>query len=268
MRPARDGGSRGAEKAVVLLSGGMDSAAAAAVARVRGFEIYALTVDYGQRHRRELGCARRLARFFGAREHRVIRSGLGELGGSALTDRSIAVPEGKEWRPGARVPATYVPARNLVLLSLAAAYAETLGAGAIFIGANAVDYSGYPDCRPGFLRAFERALRLGTARGSSGLPIRILAPLMRVSKAGIVRLGVRLGVPFELTWSCYRGGRRPCGRCDACRLRAGGFRDAGLEDPLERATRARGTGHVGSPRERVQEGTGRRRAPGRRGCGN
>ena len=236
--------------AVILLSGGMDSATVMAVARERGYVLYALTVDYGQRHRKEIQCARRLARFFGARGHRIIKSGLGQLVGSALTDRSAPVPRGRVWRPGDDVPATYVPARNLVLLSLAAAYAETVGAGAVFIGANAVDYSGYPDCRPEFLRAFERAICAGTRRGASGERIRVLAPLLRLSKAEIVRLGARLGVPYELTWSCYRGGKRPCGRCDSCLLRSRGFRGAGIEDPLVGVgRRARGL----KPRRVVQK---------------
>ncbi|MBM4248084.1 MAG: 7-cyano-7-deazaguanine synthase QueC [Euryarchaeota archaeon] len=221
------------KRAVVLLSGGMDSATAAAVARSNGFELYALTFDYGQRHRKELWCARALARFFKAREHRVLRIGLGKLGGSALTDRAIEVPDaGGGWTGGRPIPATYVPARNLVLLSFAAAYAETVGAGTVFIGANAVDYSGYPDCRSEFLRAFEEAARLGTKCGVSGRPLRVEAPLLRLSKAQVVRLGASLLVPFDLTWSCYRGGKRPCRRCDSCHLRAKGFEEAGMVDPV------------------------------------
>jgi 7-cyano-7-deazaguanine synthase len=221
------------KKAVVLLSGGMDSATALAVARSNGNEVYALSFDYGQRHRNELSCARRIAAFFNAEEHKVLKIGLGKLGGSALTDGAIEVPDaGGGWSGEKPIPATYVPARNLVLLSMAAAYAETVGAESIFIGANAIDYSGYPDCRPEFLRAFEEAARLGTKCGVSGKPLRIEAPLLRLSKEQIVRLGASLLVPFELTSSCYRGGKRPCGKCDSCHLRAKGFEAAGMADPL------------------------------------
>ena len=231
------------EKVVVLLSGGMDSATTLAVARSNGHELYALSFDYGQRHKKELQCARKLARFFNAKEHKVLKIELGKLGGSALTDTAVDVPDADGgWTGGKPIPATYVPARNLVLLSVAAAYAETVGAGAIFIGANAIDYSGYPDCRPEFLRAFEEAARLGTRCGVSGKPLRIEAPLLHLSKAQIVRLGASLLVPFGMTWSCYRGGKRPCGKCDSCRLRAKGFAEAGIPDPLlgvEKAKRGR-----------------------------
>jgi 7-cyano-7-deazaguanine synthase len=222
------------KKAVVLLSGGMDSATALAVAAKEKYDNYALSFDYGQRHRRELWSARKVASFFEVKEHRILTIPLGELGGSVLTDTTIPVPAGKgPWRKGARIPPTYVPARNLILLSFAAAWAETKGAEAVFIGANALDYSGYPDCRAGFLRAFEKTVRMGTKRGVAGSPLRIIAPLLHLSKADIVRLGASLGVPFHLTWSCYRGGRRPCGKCDSCLLRAKGFAEAGIEDPLE-----------------------------------
>ncbi len=224
-------------RAVVLLSGGLDSATCLAVARSRGFEAHALSVDYGQRHRDELGRARRLARALGARSHRVVRVELSAFGGSALTDRDIAVPKDRRLRAGdASIPVTYVPARNTVLLGLALAYAETLGAGDLFIGVNAIDYSGYPDCRPAFLRAFERLARLATRAGVRGRGFRVHAPLLRLSKAGIVRLGTRLGVPYALTLSCYDPVRgRACGRCDACRLRRRGFEEAGLPDPTRYA---------------------------------
>jgi len=230
-----------ARRAVVLLSGGLDSATCLAVARARGFEAHALSVDYGQRHRGELGRARRLARTLGARSHRVVRVDLSAFGGSALTDRAIAVPKDRRLRGGgAAIPATYVPARNTVLLGLALAFAETLGAGDVFIGVNAVDYSGYPDCRPAFLRAFERLARLATRAGVQGRRLRLHAPLLRRSKAAIVRLGTRLGVPFRLTLSCYDPVRgRACGRCDACRLRRRGFEDARLPDPTPYARPAR-----------------------------
>jgi 7-cyano-7-deazaguanine synthase len=250
------------KRAVILLSGGMDSATVMAVARSNGYELQALSFDYGQRHHRELACARALAAFFKAREHKLLRIDLGRLGGSALTDRSIDVPRaGRGWREGEQIPATYVPARNLILLSFAAAYAETAGAESIFIGANAVDYSGYPDCRPEFLRAFEEAVRLGTKAGAVGRPIRIEAPLLRLSKAQIVRLGASLLVPFELTWSCYRGGKRPCGKCDSCLLRAKGFAEAGIDDPLLVVGGAKRGGKVnGGPKRKsasIKGGKGR-----------
>ena len=224
-------------RAVVLLSGGLDSATCLAVARARGFEAHALSVDYGQRHRGELGRARRLARALGAKSHRVVRVDLSAFGGSALTDRAIAVPKDRRLRAGRPpIPVTYVPARNTVLLGLALAFAETLGAGDVFIGVNAVDYSGYPDCRPAFLRAFARLARLATRAGVQGRRFRVHAPLLGRSKAGIVRLGARLGVPWALTLSCYDPVRgRACGRCDACRLRRRGFEEAGLPDPTRYA---------------------------------
>jgi 7-cyano-7-deazaguanine synthase len=226
-----------ARRAVVLLSGGLDSATCLAVARARGFEAHALSVDYGQRHRGELGRARRLARALGATSHRVVRVDLASFGGSALTDRAIAVPKGRRLRAGgSAIPVTYVPARNTVLLGLALAWAETLGAGDVFIGVNAVDYSGYPDCRPAFLRAFARLARLATRAGVEGRRFSVHAPLLRRSKADIVRLGTRLGVPWALTLSCYDPVRgRACGRCDACRLRRRGFEEAGLPDPTRYA---------------------------------
>ena len=211
--------------AVVLLSGGMDSATALYWAKRRFARCTALIVDYGQRHRREIQAARRVARAAGARI--VEAKTVFPWGGSALTDRRMAVPDRRSLRGiGRTIPATYVPARNAIFLGLAAGCAEALGADAVVIGANALDYSGYPDCRPAFLKAFERALALGTKRGAGGRRIRILAPLLRLGKPGIVRLGRRLGAPLHLTYSCYRGGRTPCGRCDACVLREKGFRDA------------------------------------------
>ena len=224
-------------KAVVLLSGGLDSATCLAVVLARGFEAHSLSVDYGQRHRGEVARARRLARAMGASSHRVVRVELSSFGGSALTDRAIAVP--KDRRLGgarASIPVTYVPARNTVLLGLAMAYAETLGAADVFIGVNAVDYSGYPDCRPAFLRAFERLARVATRAGVEGRRLRLHAPLLRLSKAEIVRLGTRLGVPYRLTSSCYDPSKgRACGRCDACQLRRRGFQEAGLPDPTRYA---------------------------------
>ncbi len=221
-------------RSVVLLSGGLDSATALAIARARGDECYTLAFDYGQRHRAELDAARRVSKALGAAAHRELRLPIGELGGSALTDRSIAVPE----QPTAGIPVTYVPARNTVFLSLALAWAEVLGAGRIVIGVNAVDYSGYPDCRPEFIAAFERLARLATKRGVEGGEIAIDAPLVTFSKADIVRRGTGLGVDYSLTVSCYQADDhgRACGRCDSCRLRREGFAAAGVPDP----TRYRG----------------------------
>ncbi|MGP8077756.1 MAG: 7-cyano-7-deazaguanine synthase QueC [Thermoplasmata archaeon] len=217
--------------AVVLLSGGMDSATCLALASRRAGPVHALTVEYGQRHVREVRAARALARHFGVARHTELALPLGPLLESALTRRARRLPTGGP-RPG-RIPSTYVPARNTILLSVALGYAESHGLGSIWLGANAIDYSGYPDCRPDFLRAFERVARLGTRAGREGRrPIRIRAPLLRLTKEGIVRLGDRLDVPWALTWSCYAGAARPCGRCDSCRLRARGFDAAGITDPL------------------------------------
>jgi 7-cyano-7-deazaguanine synthase len=219
-------------RAVVLLSGGLDSTTCLAVARHDGFEAHCLSVDYGQRHRGELARARRVARALGAADHRVVKVDLSAFGGSALTDRGIAVPKGRSLaRMSREIPVTYVPARNTVLLAVALAYAETLGAEDVYVGVNAVDYSGYPDCRPAFLRAFERVARTGTRAGVSGRPLQIRAPLIRLSKAGIIRLGRSLGVPYRMTQSCYDPVRgRACGRCDACALRRKGFAEAGGPD--------------------------------------
>jgi 7-cyano-7-deazaguanine synthase len=215
----------------VLLSGGMDSATCLAIARRAHPRVAALTVEYGQRHVREVAAARSLARHFHVHDHTVVSIPLDALVRSALTERHRRVPSGGP-RAG-RIPSTYVPARNTVLLSLALGFAESRRLDRIYLGANAVDYSGYPDCRPAFLRAFERTARLGTKAGIEGRTrLRVVAPLLSKTKAEVVRTGQRLGVPWELTWSCYRGGRRPCGRCDSCRLRARGFRAAGVPDPL------------------------------------
>ncbi len=221
--------------AVVLLSGGLDSATVLALARRDGFVPYALSVDYGQRHRAELAAARRVAAALGAAAHRVVPLDLASFGGSALTDPAIRVPKHRSaGEIGAGIPVTYVPARNTVLLALALAWAETLGAFDLYLGVNAVDYSGYPDCRPAFLEAFERLANVATAAGVEGRGrFRVRAPLLELSKAEIVRLGTELGVDYSLTVSCYEadGDGRACGACDACLLRRKGFREAGLPDP-------------------------------------
>ena len=221
------------KKAVVLLSGGLDSATILAQAKAAGFACYSMSFDYGQRHRAELQAAERVAQQMGVVEHKVIGLNLNGIGGSALTDSSIAVPEA----PTEGIPVTYVPARNTVFLSLALGWAEVLGAHDIFIGVNAVDYSGYPDCRPEFIEAFERVANLATREGVEGRGFRIQAPLQNLSKAQIVLIGVQHGVDYGLTVSCYQADDdgRACGKCDSCRLRAAGFAAAGVADPTRYA---------------------------------
>jgi 7-cyano-7-deazaguanine synthase len=215
--------------AVVLLSGGLDSATVLAIAVAQGWRCHALSIDYGQRHRVELHAAANVARALGAVEHRVMTLDLRTFGGSALTDDAIAVPS----TPTAGIPVTYVPARNTIFLSLALAYAEVSEADAIFIGANAVDYSGYPDCRPEYIAAFERMANLATRRAVEGRPLVIEAPIVHMSKAQIVRKGCELGIDYALTVSCYNADAegRACGQCDSCRLRRDGFAAAGVPDP-------------------------------------
>lgn len=219
-------------RAVVLLSGGLDSATVLAWARARGHECHALTFDYGQRHRVELEAARRVAASLEAADHRVVSLDLTWMGGSALTDHAIPVP-GATREGSGEIPLTYVPARNTIFLAMALGWAEVIGARELYIGANAVDYSGYPDCRPEFLQAFERCANLGTRGGVEGEGFRVQAPLVALSKAEIIRKGAELGVDFGLTLSCYDPDTkaRACGRCDACRLRARGFEAAGVADP-------------------------------------
>ena len=220
---------RSMKKAVVLLSGGLDSITALAIAKEQGYDCYALSLDYGQRHAAELQAARTLARTSRVQAHKIIPLALDAIGGSALTDASIAVPE----EPGEGIPVTYVPARNTVFLALALGWAEVLGAHYIFIGVNAVDYSGYPDCRPAFIEAFTQLANVATKAGVEGEAFTIHAPLIEMSKAEIIREGTRLGVDYANTVSCYAADEagRACGVCDACRLRAAGFRDAGVHDP-------------------------------------
>jgi 7-cyano-7-deazaguanine synthase len=224
-----DEDSQLARRAVVLLSGGVDSATVLALARDAGLECYALSIAYGQRHGAELDAAAAVARALGAREHRTILVDLANIGGSALTDRALAVPT----EPASGIPITYVPARNTIMLSIALGWAEVLGAGEIHIGVNAVDYSGYPDCRPEFIDAFEKLAQVATKAAVEGVPLAIRAPLIRMSKAQIVREGLRLGVDYSLTVSCYQADTagRACGRCDSCRIRRDGFDTAGVVDP-------------------------------------
>jgi len=217
------------KRAVVLVSGGLDSATTLAMARAQGFECFALSFDYGQRHRIELEAARRVAASLGAAQHRVVKLDIGWMGGSALTDTRLDVPTA----PSEGVPITYVPARNTIFLAIALGWAEVLDARDIFIGANAVDYSGYPDCRPEFIAAFQHLADLATRAGTDGAGFRVQAPLIQLSKAEIIAAGSRLGVDYGLTLSCYDpdGDGRACGLCDSCRLRAEGFAAAGLPDP-------------------------------------
>ena len=220
-------------RAVILLSGGLDSTTVLAVARAEGLECHCLTVDYGQRHRVELEAARRVADTLGAASHRIITLDLRAIGGSALTD-DIEVPKDQDPESG-EVPITYVPARNTVLLSLLLGLAEVVEAEQLFIGANAVDYSGYPDCRPAFLETFEKLATLATVAGTEhGVRFRVRAPLIEMTKADIIRRGLELGVDYGLTWSCYDPSPAglPCGRCDSCILRRRGFEEAGIKDPV------------------------------------
>jgi 7-cyano-7-deazaguanine synthase len=232
-------------RAVVLLSGGLDSATCLAVAKSDGFDVHALSVDYGQRHRAELEAARRVATALGASAHRVVTVDLRALGGSALTSDAVPVPKERSAAEiGTGIPVSYVPARNTILLAVATAAAEVIDADAIFLGINALDYSGYPDCRPAFLAAFRKVGRLGTKRGVENRPFHYVAPLLAESKAGIARLATALKVPVEQTLSCYDPLEAPddsvpalhCGRCDACALRRRGFSEAGLPDPTRYAS--------------------------------
>jgi 7-cyano-7-deazaguanine synthase len=221
------------KKAVVLLSGGLDSATVLAIARDSGFACHALTIDYGQRHCAEVQAAKRVARALKANEHRIIRLDLASFGGSALTDLGIAVPTA----PAEGIPVTYVPARNTIFLAYALAYAEVLQSTDIFFGANAIDYSGYPDCRPEYVEAFQRLANLATKAAVEGYPVVIHAPLIHLSKAEIIRRGIELNLDYSLTISCYQASEDgvACGRCDACRLRRAGFAAAGVPDPTRYA---------------------------------
>jgi len=222
------------KKAVCLLSGGLDSCVTALIAKKQGYQLYGLSFRYGQRHTKELVCARKIGKKIGVKKHIIFDVDLSKFGGSSLLRSSshpIRQHEVKEI--GKTIPSTYVPARNTVFLSLSLAYAETIDADAIFIGANAVDYSGYPDCRPEYIDAFQRLAQLATKKGVEGKPIRIEAPLLHLSKSEIIKKGKMLNAPFADTWSCYRGGKKACGRCDSCLLRLKGFQDVKLEDPLQ-----------------------------------
>lgn len=216
------------KKAVILLSGGLDSTTCMAVARNEGYELFPISFDYSQRHNIELDKAKEIASYYNVMEHKIIK--MQNVGGSALTDSSIEVPE---YHGDGSIPVTYVPARNLLFLSYAVGYAEVIGAEAIYIGVSAVDYSGYPDCRPEFIEAFQRVVEVGTAAGATGKVIEIKTPLIQLSKAATIELGNQLDAPYNLTTSCYNGRGKACGVCDSCTLRLKGFKDAGLVDPIE-----------------------------------
>lgn len=220
------------KRAVLLLSGGLDSCVTGTIAKCEGYELHALTIDYGQRHAKEIEAAANVAKALRVKDHKTVTVDLRAIGGSALTgdeevplDRDAAAMEGE-------IPSTYVPARNAILLSIALGFAETVEAQAVFIGANAVDYSGYPDCRPAFIEAFEEMANLATKMGVEGKQIKIAAPLIEWSKGRIVQEGINLRAPLKHTWSCYLGGEKACGRCDSCTLRLKGFQEAGIEDPV------------------------------------
>lgn len=221
------------QKAVVLLSGGLDSATCLAIAS-RECDVHALTMDYGSRHSGEIEAARRIAGHFRVMDHLILKVGLDAIGGSSLTDRNISLDKAKDKNSiGSDIPTSYVPARNMTFLSLGVGFAEVVGAGKLFFGANSIDYSGYPDCRPEFIDAFQKVVDVGTKAGVQGHPVRIETPLLRLGKADIIRKGMELGVPYEHTWTCYSGGEKACGKCEACVLRLAGFEEAGFDDPIE-----------------------------------
>ncbi|MBU2540663.1 MAG: 7-cyano-7-deazaguanine synthase QueC [Candidatus Omnitrophica bacterium] len=219
------------QKAIVLLSGGLDSATTLFLAKSKGYRISALIFDYGQRHKKEINCAKTLAKVAGCDYH-IIKLSLPSLG-SSLLNRNINIPKARKERSG--IPSTYVPARNLIFLSIAASYAESMRADTIFIGANAVDFSGYPDCRPRFYSQLRKVIKIGTKAGVEGKALRILTPLINKTKKEIIKLGAKLGVPYALTWSCYEGGKVPCASCESCLLRKKGFQEAKLNDPSSKS---------------------------------
>jgi len=221
------------KKAVCLISGGLDSAVMVFIAKRQGYDIYALSFRYGQRHAKELACAKKISKAIGAKNHIILTIELEKIGRSSLlTSSSEKITNQRVKDIGKRIPSTYVPARNTIFLSYALAYAETIDADAIFIGVNAVDYSAYPDCRPTYIKKFQQLANLATRQGVEGKPVQIKAPLLHLTKAEIVKRGMRLHVPFSKTWSCYRGGAKACGRCDSCLLRLKGFQEANGKDPI------------------------------------
>lgn len=221
------------KKAVCLISGGLDSCVTSFIAKNQGYEIYAISFNYGQLHKKELDCSKKIAKAIRAKDHIILNIALHKLGTSSLLDTSNkSIQDHKLNEIGKKIPSTYVPARNTIFLSIALAYAESLGADAIFFGANAIDYSGYPDCRPEYVQAFQQMANFATKKGVEGKIIKIETPLLRLKKSEIIKRGLELNIPFADTWSCYHGKYLPCGRCDSCLLRLKGFKDAGLKDKL------------------------------------
>ena len=220
-------------KGVVLLSGGLDSCVTLFLAKKEGYELYALSFDYGQVHKKELICVKKIADAAGVKDHFVFKVDLHRFGGSSLLDRSVPMPKDQQILDiGKHIPSTYVPARNTIFLSLALGYAETLDADAIFIGAHSMDYSGYPDCRPEYFQAYQEMANQATRRGVEGRPIQIITPILHFTKTEIIKKGIETKAPLKLTWSCYHGGKKACGRCDSCQLRLKGFQEAGVPDPV------------------------------------
>ncbi len=225
------------KKAVCLISGGLDSCVTAFIAKKQEYDVYSLSFRYGQRHVKELSCAKKISKAVSTKDHVILTIDLEKFGGSSLFKSSTQKIKNHELKDiGKTIPSTYIPARNTIFLSFALAYAETVNADAIFIGVNAVDYSAYPDCRPEFIQAYQQLANLATKRGVKGKTIRIKAPLLHLTKAEIIKTGVTMKVPFSKTWSCYRGEVKACGRCDSCLLRLKGFQEAGVKDPLPYAT--------------------------------
>ena len=220
-------------RAVVLLSGGLDSCVTLAIAKEENDEVYAITFDYGQRHEKEVESARKLGQHYGVVKHLILKIPLDQVAESSLTREDQPIPQHESVEEVIEIPSTYVPGRNIVLLSYALSWAESVQADSIYIGAHTQDYSGYPDCRPEFLKAFENMARLGTRRGAQGKQIELKYPVINLRKAQIIKKGAEMNVPFELTWSCYEGGAKACGKCDSCQFRLKGFEEVGMKDPLE-----------------------------------
>ncbi len=222
------------KKAVCLISGGLDSCVTANIAKDKGFDIYALTFNYGQRHNKEINCAKKIALSVNAKDHKIIKINLDEFGGSSLIDKSIDPESDQKLTDiGKKIPSTYVSARNIIFLSVALSYAESINANSIFIGVTATDYSGYPDCRPEFIKAFQKIADIGIKKGIEGKTIKIEAPLISFKKSEIIKLGIKLKASLEKTWSCYLGKIKACGKCDSCQLRLKGFSEAGIKDPIK-----------------------------------
>jgi len=222
------------KKAVCLISGGLDSCVTANIAKNKGFEIYAITFDYGQKHRKEINCAKKIAQSVDAKKHIIFKININEFGGSSLTDESLDTELDHELSDiGKEIPITYVPGRNTVFLSIALSYAEAIDAGSIFIGVTATDYSGYPDCRPEFIKAFQKVVNIATKKGVEGKIIKINAPVLNLKKSDIIKKGKELNACFQNTWSCYVGEKKACGRCDSCLLRLKGFKESGFKDPIK-----------------------------------